>query len=296
MSKKQSTYPADGLQARIQEVQTQHSFDKEAFLNAVKDQGVTFEHYRAIGDPTGMASLGDAHAVQTGHVRTNSDGFIYVKVGEVRALFTTNTTNENARPEGVINFSTAYATFPEHYDNVPNEKIYLAPWDRLFLKDVETTTIGRQFVEASQDGVDKLQYPAFEIEYVRDARGIVYQSNVDFRLTEHGDIQWISQNQPGWNPKLNRGTVYSVRYKYRGFYIVSRLMHEIRVANITDLMTFERRTERMPYQVQIVRENVFRDKNSDPGDPDGGSQRSDYRPQPNGFPPIDPSGKLGPPT
>jgi hypothetical protein len=283
----------EGQQAPINLTETQVSFDREAFEHALRTHGVLFEHHRAILDPTGMASKGDNHAVLTGHVRTNSDGFLYEKAGCLRGLFLSNSMSGDQHPEGYIQFSTAYLTLPSRYEG-SSEPLLVAPYDRLYMKDIETRVICNQYVEASMTGLDKLQYPATCIEHVVDANGVRYKEGVDFELTVDGNIRWIGASRPGFNVKVGRGTVYSVRYRYTAFFVVARHLHEIRVANISDLMTDERTLERMPYQVQVVRENVFYDQNIDPNRPVPPQDRFVNAPSPGGLLGPDPSGKLGP--
>lgn len=285
---------AEGVQAVIDQVNTQVSFDRDAFMHAIRSHGIAMEHYRAIPDPTGMASKGDNHAVMTASVRSNSDGFIYELAGTLRGLFTANSTNESQTAEGAIAFSSAYMTPPDCYEGDGKQPVLLAPYDRLYLKDIEDRVVARQYVEATTTGIDKLQYPATCVEYLRDANGVRYHEGTDFEITKEGHIKWLGQNRPGWNIKVGRGTVYAIRYRYTPFFVVARMMHEIRVANITDPATLERRVERMPYQVQVVRENVFYDTNIDPNRPVPPDERFAEAPSPGGVLGPDPSGVFGP--
>jgi hypothetical protein len=68
---------------------------------------------------------------------------------------------------------------------------------------------------------------------------------------------WKTQKQPGFDLKIQRGTIYSIRYRYEAHWYVKQLVHEIRVAQVTDPATFERHLERLPYAVQIQREFIF---------------------------------------
>lgn len=286
-----------GPQAPINLNEVQVSFDKEAFMHAIKTHGVYFVHYRSIPDATGMLSKGDSHAVGSGNLRSNSDGFIYEKVGEFRALFMLNSNYAQQFPEGHINFATAYVTVPETYEDCPKESVILAPYDRLYIKDIEARVVHRQYVEATSVGVDKLQYPATCVEFLRDANGVSYKQDVDFQITPEGHIKWLTQKRPGWNVTVNRGTVYSIRYRYTPFFIVARIIHEIRVANITDFSDFSndsRKLERMPYQIQVIRENVYYDTNLDPLNPVPVPERLVEQPEGQGYNKLTPSGSLGP--
>jgi hypothetical protein len=286
-----------GTQAPINLNEVQVSFDKEAFMHAIKTHGVYFTHYRSLPDPTGMQSKGDSHAVGNGNLRSNSDGFIYNKVGEFRALFMLNSNHAQQFPEGHISFATAYVTLPEFYEDCKDEAIILAPYDRLYLKDIEARVVHRQYVEATTVGIDKLQFPATCVEALVDANGVSYKENIDFAITPEGHIKWLTQKRPGWNTAVNRGTVYSIRYRYTPFFVVARIIHEIRVANVTSFTDFtneSRKLERMPYQVQVIRENVYYDTNVDPLKPVPAPDRQVEQPIEGALNEINPGGSLGP--
>jgi hypothetical protein len=250
-----------GTQLNTNQAEYQISFDKNAFAEFIKSQGVRVTHFRAIPDPTGMNSRGDTHAVSG--TRQSSDGFIYKRIGTAQVLFTTNSANWDAQSEGSIQHATAYMTLPEKYDDI-DEPMMVTPWDRLFLEDIEGRVINIQYIEASSTGLDRLQFPATFVEHLIDADGIEYKQGQDFGLTTDGDIKWLGQKRPGTNPTFGRGKVYSIRYRYRSFWIVASLGHEIRVSQVTDPATYQRSVERMPYQIRVVREYIFQDVNNSP--------------------------------
>lgn len=258
--KRQGNQP-EGTQLIMQIAQAQQSFDKEAFDNLIRSQGVRVDHYRAIIDPTGMQSKGDTHA--SGGSRRSSDGFIYKKVGTLQVFFSSNASNFDIQIEGLVKNDTAVMTLPTKYEDC-DAPVLIAPYDRFFLKDIEVRTVSCQLLEASTTGLDKLTYPATCVEHVVDADGQEYKEDVNFKITENGDIQWISQSRPGFDVRVGRGKVYSIRYRYTPFFVCARLLHEIRVAQITDMATFDRKLERMPYQILVIREHVLHDKNRDP--------------------------------
>lgn len=243
----------------------QVSFDLPAFREFVQSQGIRVIHYRAVPDPTGMTSRGDSRAVD-GESKRSSDGFIYEEVGTMQVLFYSNGSSENFVKEGAIEYATAYMTLPDIYekerDTDPDCPVLVMPWDRFFVKDVEVRVLARQYIETNSTGIDRLQFPATCVESLRDANGASYTEGQDFSITDEGHIKWLTQRRPGWNPDLGRGTVYGIRYRYTPFFVCSKIIHEIRVAQVTNPSTLERRVERFPYQIEVVRENVFHDVNA----------------------------------
>lgn len=261
-----SRFPREpqGNQVHISHAHHQVSFDPRAFKQLIDSQGVRIAHYRAQPDPTGMLSRGDVHG--DAGTRDKSDGFIYKKAGTVTVWFSGNSDNWDTQIEGVVQYSTAVVTLPEKYDG-SDEPLLVAPFDRFYIEDIEVRVINMQYIESNSNGIDRLQFPATHVESLIDADKQEYHQHKDFEITPEGDIQWTSQRRPGWNPTLNRGKIYSIRYRYVPFFIVSRLMHEIRVAQMTDPATYKRYVERLPYQVQVVREYIFQDRNQDPTKP-----------------------------
>jgi hypothetical protein len=254
--------PTDAMQQIFKLGEFQQSFDMEAFESLIRGQGVKVIHMRAIPDPSGMASIGDVHAVQS--KRQSSDGFIYKEVGELTLWFSQNTSDWNVEVEGMTKHDVAIVTSQLWYENCPDKEVLLAPWDRFYLKDIEVRVIAFQYVEANTTGVDKLQYPATCVEHLIDADGKEYKEGTHFEITKEGFIKWISQDRPGFNEKLGRGTVYSIRYRYTPYFIVARMLHEIRVSQVTDPETFNRKLQRTPFQALVIREHVLSDQNRDP--------------------------------
>lgn len=255
----------EGTQIPINEYEYQISFDSKAFDDYIKSQGVWVTHYRAIPDPRGMASRGDNRDIL--NIRPqDSDGFIYKKAGDLQVTFTLNSKQVSQDPLGEMSFSMAYITLPRYYPGT-KEEVLVHPWDKFYLKDIEIRVVNLQFLESRKEGVERLQYPAVRVELLVDANGIWYESDKDFEITSDGNIKWLGQKRPGWNINTGKGTVFAIRYRYTPYFIVSRLIHEIRVSQVTDPLTYNRNLERMPYQVEVVREIVFRDVNSNPGSP-----------------------------
>jgi hypothetical protein len=293
-----------GPQEIIHQNEYQISFDPLAFDVFIKGQGIWVTHYMAIPDPRGMGSRGDSHDVLALRPK-DSDGFIYKEVGDLQVLFSANSKYVEQRDLGELAFATAYMTMPRFYPDTPlnrekklvGKQVLLSTWDKFFLKEIEIKVVETQFIEANRGGKDRLSYPAVNVMVLVDSNGVYYEHERDYKLTEDGEIHWLGQRRPGWNAVTGRGTVYSVRYEYTPFFIVSRLMHEIRVAQITDQTTFERSLQRMPFQVQVVRETVFRN-NDVPTDPARTNPRTIDAPAVGGgLGPINPpvGGKLGPP-
>ena len=281
-----------GLQQVMKATQNQVSFTPGAHDFMIRSHGIRLVHLRAIPDPRGMTSKGDNHAVGGGGQRSQ-DGFIYKEVGILRAFFSNNSDNVTQESVGQMVGAAAYLTLPEFYESESGDSlkdpVLVHPYDKFYLKDIETRVVTHEFVEANSIGIDRLAYPATCVEHLIDSDGIEYCEGIHFKITngngeEGGNIEWISQKRPGWNVHIGKGKIYSIRYRYTPFFIVNRIIHEIRVAHITDLANNNREVRRMPYEVQILREFVFKDRNRD-------VNRIDYDPRYENAPPS--GGMLG---
>jgi len=281
--RKPKSRPAEGVQRNIEQNQYQISFDIDRFDEVLDSQGINLIHYRSFGDPRGMTSRGDNRDAYNIKPKT-SDGFIYRKSGTLRGFFSNNSASSSENDVGSTDSASAYLTLPRTYSD-SDELVLVHPWDKFYLADIETKVVTTQFQEARESGIDRLHFPVVRVIDIMDAKGAEYKQDVDFTVTAEGWIKWISQNQPGFDHKVGRGTVYSIRYEYTPYFVVDRLLHEIRVANHTDLATYERSVKRMPYQALIMREFLFLERFEDPRDQS--SSRTRIQPQ-------EGSGKGGP--
>jgi hypothetical protein len=233
------------------------SFDLEAFDNLILSQGVKVRHKKAMPDPRALIDEGTNNRT---NLMPNSDGFIYKDAGVFIAYFNSNDKLPEYVSEGQLDHSQAIMTPPRFYLDQPNKRVIINVFDRLEIEDVELFVSAIELITTNKTGIDRLNWPAIDVEYLDGADGFEYKKNVHFQITPCGDIKWISQKRPSFNISTGKGEVYSIRYIYKPFFVVRRLLHEIRVAQVTDPNDGTRFVERMPYQVQVARENVFRDK------------------------------------
>lgn len=244
----------------------QISFNLEKQDGFIQGLGVTFDHYRAMPSPIGLKDRGDyrkADAIDT----ISSNGFIYKKCGSFTAVILGNSKKNGSSDGGIFDQSTARITLPRHYDedsaNHAGETIYLAPGDRIYIRDIEVPVVNYQRVNHNPNGDDFLQFPALCVEFLMDSRGIDYKQNVDFIVDKHGNIEWIvGKKSPGIDPETGVGRVYGIRYRYNAHWYIASIINEVRVTNITDESGI-RTPARMPYHAMIQREYVYHNKNND---------------------------------
>lgn len=239
------------------------SMDVTAFDETLRSHGVLMEHWRAIRCPIGVTDKHDMRS-HTEHSEC-SNGFLYRHAGDVTVFFSNNSTSSKLDAIGVIDGSTTQVTIPRNYDNSTNE-LAVQIYDRFYLKELATTSVNTQLVEAHITGIDRLQYKALTVEYIIDADKIEYAPG-DYEIRD-GNIVW-GQRRPRFDPKTNRGTMYSIRYRYTPFWYVDRLLHEVRVTRVPNWETQKHELVRMPHAVLLKREFLFENEErvrNTPGD------------------------------
>jgi hypothetical protein len=238
-------------------------FDQDAFDNLVKRVGVPLIHYKAIRSPVGMASRDDIRKPNGDITGTNSGGFIYRRAGVITGLFT-NVNNSNRNMDlGEADGSTVEVTLPRFYDDAPETSVRAVRYDRMYLHDPRITVSDWQIFTTHETGYDRLTYPVVDVELLVDSYGDEYDSKNDFVIW-NGQLKWVGKRPPA-------NTVCSIRYQYRPYWYVSRLIHEVRVTNRENVLG-ERETIRMPIRVTLQREYVFESDTNNPEAPQDSRQ------------------------
>lgn len=223
------------------------AFDTHAFDEAILAHGVKFIHWRGMRNPVGLLNRYDSRRPGDDNEAT-SNGLIYTKAGCVHCLVTGNSKDVRAIEAGYLSSATAQIT--AHRTYASGEEVFLAPMDRLYLAEESVLVTHQQLVNRSETGSDALQYPAIKVLDLIDSTGMRHRQGESFNLSD-GHIVWIS----------GASDVYAVRYLYRPYWIVERLMHEVRVAQVDDPIN-GRITVRMPQSAIVQREYVFRNEKS----------------------------------
>lgn len=248
------------------------AFDLQSFLDGIKAHGVRFIHYRGMRNPIGIIDKYDAR-------RPNPDsplsvnGMYYTKAGTVTALCIGNTKETKASDAGLVDSSTAQFTPLIDYEDT-QKRVFLAPYDKLYLEEESIRVSRHELIEASLTGIDKPKFPAIEVLDCVDSRGNVYHQCSDFEVTSQGLIKW-GERRPGQEIDTGKGVVYSIRYVYRPHWYVARLIHEIRTIQQEDYLTGQKRMVQAPQSALIQREFFFENEASDSGTRASGEAPSD---------------------
>jgi hypothetical protein len=151
-------------------------------------------------------------------------------------------------------------TFQRYYEDGNKTEIFIAPYDRLYLDDETLVVPHWELYETSPTARDRLSFPVVHVQDLMDSDGNSYAEGTDFEV-RGGYIHW-GDRRPRVDPETG-GIVCAVRYTYRPFWYVSRLMHQIRFAQVPNVIEGSRPIVRMPHAAQLVREYAFRIADND---------------------------------
>jgi hypothetical protein len=235
--------------------------DPIAFDNNIGSKGLRMVHYRSMRSPVGLKDEYDIRRPGADN-SGSSNGMLYRKGGEVTVLFTGNGKSHQQKEFSDMDGASVQITLPRHYDGTKTP-IRLAHYDRFYLAEDIDPVPNWQLFTTSEIGLDRLTYPVAEVELIIDSDGNEYGSE-DVQLW-NGQIKWGSNRPPP-------GTVCSIRYLYRPYWYVSRILHEVRVAVKTNPETGEKKVVRMPQAVVLEREYLFMNERRDDSLPDSPRQ------------------------
>jgi hypothetical protein len=257
---------APGLSSNVQSIQfpaaVSVTFDLEAFNEAIAAHGLKFVHYRAMRNPVGLIDKYDARRPNP-DIPTSINGMYHTRAGVVAALCLGNTKETKASDAGIVDSSTAQFTPLSYYEDT-GKRVFLSTYDRLMLEEESVLVTRHELMEASPTGVDRPKFPAVEVLDCVDSKNIRYNQCDDFEITQDGLIAWRDR-RPGQEVDTGKGVVYAIRYVYRPYWIVARMIHEIRMVQQEDFMTGKRTVVQAPQSALIHREYYFESEAADSG-------------------------------
>lgn len=232
------------------------AFDLDAFEEAIQSHGIELIHYLAVTDPIGLTDKNGSRRPNLVDSPLRSNGFLYIKAGTVKSLMSGATKEVKASSGGITDSGVAQITPCRFYmsDDETFKKVYLAPYDRLYLAQEDILVTRHELVEASITGVDTLKFPAVSVLVLVDSEGREYtQESFDVL---NGKIHW-KQNapKPAFDPETNKGQVYSVKYEMRPYYYIQRLVHDLRV--VQSLQDGERVVKQAQQSAIVAREYLI---------------------------------------
>lgn len=241
-------------------------FDAGAFDRAISSHGCKLVHWISQPCPGGKISKYDVR--RPGHCHLGcSNGMVYTRAGCVKSLFINSGNKQDQYDTGIIDGTRVTVTTPRTYDDSDDE-LHVVPYDRFYLDEEALIVPHTQLVEYHIAGHDRLSFPVVKVVSIIDSKGIKYCPE-DCTI-EDGQIVWGSKN-PGYDPVLQMGTIYSIRYLYRPYFYVENVLHQTR--SITVDTGLEVKNVRGPQEFTLVREKVAEKEEKDEQAPDPNSAR-----------------------
>lgn len=230
------------------------AFDPKNFEGMIATQGIKLRHYRAFRCPVGIVDLNDMRRPEHDHTGCHN-GFVYRESGCIMALFTGNSEQFNQTDVGQVDGSTVSATFQRYYEN-SKEDVFIAPYDRFYLDDDAISVPFWELFVSSTTDRQRLSFPVLDVQDLMDADGNSYSIGTDFDV-KNGFICWCGDRRPRFDNETGKGVVCSARYTYRPYWVLTRLMHQIRFAQVPNPVNGTRPVSRMPYSGSLTREYSF---------------------------------------
>ena len=240
------------------------SLDPLAFEQLIKNRGLRWKHEKAVPCPAVSdieQQMHDPNCVIC------ENGMVFYGCSEVHGLFSNNKLERMYEIIGVFDVGQAVVTFSAYKDGPDGtpgmgEAVSMQHWDKLTCLDYQFRWQER--IEKSPTGIDRLRYPALDIEFVA-TKSKKYFVNTHFEINADGNVQWISQDQPSYDQLNQRGEVYTISYNAQPVFYVVQLLHEIRATKAIDPMTGQSKAIRLPQQVLIMRDYLFKRKDDKDG-------------------------------
>lgn len=242
----------------------QQSFDLAKQDQFVTSYAVDFIHYKATPSPIGQKDRGDYRRSDGVDVIT-SNGMIYRCAGKFSATMVDNERQQRRGASGITDPSHSRLILPRFYNKdalSDGDRIYMAPGDRVYIADPDADVFVSNYQKMDYEQGDNVpMFPIAKLEQsIIDSRAIEYACNVDYLITQAGNIRWIEGGRnPGIDPDTGKGRIYSIRYLYRAYWYVESLPKEVRITNVTTGNV--RSPERMAYHAVIVREFIYHNQN-----------------------------------
>lgn len=233
-------FPNNPVELQYADPPDQVKFSPNGSETFVDGNALSFKHWVALPDPLYNKNIGGIRNTlgevqnsqflvgETRFVREN--GFLYICMGTVRGVYTSNNKKLQHAPGGEMVHDTAMLTINRCYVD-SNQKVAISEYDKLiplhFPQDFYSVN-WEKIQHNHKGGVDTLQFPAKAIQWIMDSTGKIFNHGVDFTINDNGNLKWIGKT-PGIDPDTQEGRIFSIRYMYSPYYYVSSIPHNIRI-------------------------------------------------------------------
>lgn len=243
-------------------------FDSPGFDELIRNRGLRWRHEKAVICP----NLEDLDAQRHNPNCLDCDrGYFFFGACEVIGMFYQNKLEQMYEAHGIWDVGQAVVTFQAYQagsNGEPGEggAVDFQIGDRITCLDY-TFTWYEMIEHNASTGIDRLRYPACQVEIIRDSKKEYFEGR-HFSITSNGMIKWMGRDRPGYNAPIERGGIYSIRYTAKPVFFVTQILHEIRATKGINRATKELVAVRLPQQVLLRRDYLVNHPGDDTGQKD----------------------------
>lgn len=232
--------------------------DPVAFDEMVKNRGIRWCHQKSAICPNVDNIDNQQHDP---NCRECENGHIYFGDVLVSGILSNNTLQRMYEVQGAWDVGEAVVTFSAYQDSKDGtpgagDPIDVQHFDRLTAVDHEFRW--QELIEFNPLGIQRTRYPILAIELLR-TKDQIFQIDRDFVITSDKRLKWTKNGRrPKYDQSVSKGEPVSIVYAARPVFIVVQLLHEIRATRADNPMTGATTATRLPQQVLIRRDYLFR--------------------------------------
>lgn len=222
-----------------------------SFDQLLNQRGVRFMHHKAIPCMNVESTTFQAH--QPNCPFCDDSGIIYYESKELWGVFSGNSIEKTFEAHGVWETGTAVVTLPTEYPD--GTQADFNTYDKLEIPDFSVRLWELKGYEPRPLGTQDLRYPVKNVEYassITDGVQKFYEANVDFIVTDAGEIQWITGKEPFYDVDKERGEVIGWAYFANPVYVVLQSLRELRITQ--ELVNGVKTARRLPQQILVKRD------------------------------------------
>lgn len=200
------------------------SFNLDGIDNLIRTKGFLCFHYKHMHNP----ARENTNSPVDPNIRASHRGFIYYEPRPVYHVPRQYSLEDQLTTQAVFSKGSVLINVSGKYeDNIEGKTsiTHIRKNDILIFPSV--TDMTQQVFEYNPTGPQKLLHKVKSVDILRDDK-FEYICDEDFIVNENGYIEWTKQ---GRKPefKNGKGAVLSIVYYYMPIYIVSSMLHSLRV-------------------------------------------------------------------
>jgi hypothetical protein len=227
------------------------SIKGQSFDDLLKNRGIRLIHRKATPCPNILTVDNNAHDPDCNFCDTN--GFLHYGEKEVWGIFSGNSIEKTFEAHGIWEIGSAVITLPTEYPD--GEQADFNTYDKLEIPDFTVRLWELKEYEPRDGMIQELRYPIEKVEFASSISNGVqrfYYPDIDFTITNKGEIQWIYGRTPFYDANRGVGEVISWAFYAHPVYLVVQSLRELRITQ--ELVNGQKIARRLPQQILVKRD------------------------------------------